>query len=156
MNEPKHEIKRRPLWIHKSTGVGVNYCAVSFKREERRKKKMKSFPARAAKNIFQDVRAENICIAFISIVQRRVCSRVSCAGCSLCAAGRCLTAHPPFSCHAGEYRYETAHYIPRFKCISVPACRRDINNIKGGPSRGSESGPEGLRAEIRQIQTSEP
>lgn len=55
-----------------------------------------------------------------------------------------------------EYGYEISYYMPWYKFISVPACRRDINNIKGSLSNGKESIPEGLRAEIRQIQMSEP
>lgn len=42
-----------------------------------------------------------------------------------------------------------------YEFISKPVCRGDINNIKGSLSNGNESIPQGLRAEIRQIQLSE-
>lgn len=45
---------------------------------------------------------------------------------------------------------------PPFKCSTKPVCRSEINNIKGSLSDSNERIPKGLRAEIRQLQLSEP
>lgn len=56
-----------------------------------------------------------------------------------------------------RYSYEISHYICLcYKFSTEAVCRGGINNIKGSLSDGNESIPEGLRAEIRQIQPSEP
>lgn len=54
-----------------------------------------------------------------------------------------------------RYGYVISYYMS-IECISTPVCRGGINNINGSLSDGNESTPEGLWAEIRQIQLSEP
>lgn len=68
----------------------------------------------------------------------------------------CLIADSSFHTARVDIVMKFPTICPWFKFISEPVCRGGINNIKGSLSDGNESIPEGLRAEIRQIQLSEP